>query len=138
MKHFLRLIISAILSVYGFAHAQTNPSNGIVTSGMPVRECMDPKNRHTPLCKDMEDDMQEMVVIHHASGVVKAIDPVSGTVTLAHGPVESLRWPAMTKSFLVRDKTLFAKLAVDKKIEFEFEQQGTSYVMTGVLGRTDR
>jgi len=133
MKHLLHVVTGAILSVSSFAHAQTNPSNGIVTSGMPVPECMDPKNRHTPLCKDMEDDMQEMVVIHHASGVVKAIDPASGTVTLAHGPVESLRWPARTTSFQVRDKTLFAKLTIDKKIEFEFKKQGASYVITGVL-----
>lgn len=126
------------MSVSSFAHAQTIPSNGIVTSGMPVPECMDPKNRHTPLCKHMEDDMQEMIVVHHASGVVKAIDPVSGMVRLAHGPVESLRWPARTTSFQVRDETLFTKLAVDKKIEFEFKQQGTSYVMTGVSGRTER
>ena len=133
MKHSLRFVMSAALSISTFAQAQTTPSNGMVSSGMPVPECKDPKNRHTPLCKDMEDDMQEMVVIHHASGIVKAIDPVSGTGTLTHGPVESLGWPAMTMSFHVRDKKLFTRLAIDKKIEFEFKKQGTGYVMTGVL-----
>lgn len=133
MKHSLRFVMSAALSISSFAQAQTTPSNGIASSGMPVPECMDPKNRHTPLCKDMEDDMQEMVVIHHAYGIVKTIDRVAGTVTLAHGPVESLGWPAMTMCFQVRDKTLFARLAIDKKIEFEFKKQGTDYVMTGVL-----
>lgn len=132
MKQVLLLVVTAVLSISSAARAQSRPSSGVVTSGMPVPECMDPKNRHTPLCEDMEDDMQEMVVIHHAYGVVRAIDPVKGTVTLAHGPVESLHWPAMTMPFQVRDKALFAKLVVDRNIEFEFKQQGAVYVLTDV------
>jgi Cu/Ag efflux protein CusF len=69
---------------------------------------------------------------HKATGVVKKVDPKAGTVTLAHDPVKSLKWPAMTMGFQVKDKTLLSKLAVDKKVEFEFVQQGKDYVITSV------
>jgi Cu/Ag efflux protein CusF len=69
---------------------------------------------------------------HTATGVVKKIDPKSGAVTLAHDPVKSLDWPAMTMRFQVKNKSLLDKLAVDKKVEFEFVQQGKDYVITMV------
>lgn len=69
---------------------------------------------------------------HQASGTVKKLDPAKGTVTLAHGPVKSIGWPAMTMGFAVKDKTLFDKLAVDKKVDFEFKQEGSDYVVTAV------
>ena len=69
---------------------------------------------------------------HQATGVVKKVDAKAGTVTLAHDPVKSLKWPAMTMGFTVKDKALLDKLAVDKKVEFEFVQQGKDNVITSV------
>ena len=69
---------------------------------------------------------------HKATGVVKKVDPKAGTVTLAHEPVKSLNWPAMTMGFTVKDKALLDKLATGKKVEFEFVQQGKDYVITSV------
>jgi Cu(I)/Ag(I) efflux system protein CusF len=34
--------------------------------------------------------------------------------------------------FAVKDKMLFEKLAADKKVDFEFSQQGSEYVVTAV------
>ena len=69
---------------------------------------------------------------HKATGVVKKVDSKAGTVTLAHDPLKSLNWPAMTMSFTVKDKALFDKLTANKKIDFEFVQQGKDYVITTV------
>jgi Cu(I)/Ag(I) efflux system protein CusF len=69
---------------------------------------------------------------HKATGTVKKIDRAAGRVTLAHGPVASLKWPAMTMGFAVKDKALFGKLAPEKKIEFEFVQQGRDYLIVSV------
>jgi Cu/Ag efflux protein CusF len=63
---------------------------------------------------------------------VRKIDPVQDTVTLAHGPIQSLKWPAMTMTFAVKDKALLGKFSQDKKVEFEFVQQGSDYVITSV------
>ena len=69
---------------------------------------------------------------HAATGTVKNVDPNSETVTLDHGAVPTLKWPAMTMGFKVRDKAVLDKLQPGKKVEFEFVQQGKDYVITGV------
>ena len=69
---------------------------------------------------------------HKAAGVVKSADRGKGSVLMAHGPVATLKWPAMTMSFLVKDKGLLDKLPAGAKVEFEFVLQGRDYVITGV------
>jgi Cu(I)/Ag(I) efflux system protein CusF len=69
---------------------------------------------------------------HSATGVVKKVDAAKSTVTLAHDPIKSLNWPAMTMDFRVRDKASLAKLKPDQKIQFELMQQGKDYVITSV------
>ncbi|MGZ8155834.1 MAG: copper-binding protein [Burkholderiales bacterium] len=70
--------------------------------------------------------------VHKTVGVVKKLDPKAGTATLAHEPIKSLNWPAMTMAFKVQDKAAFDKLAEGKKVEVEFEQRGKDYVITSV------
>lgn len=69
---------------------------------------------------------------HKTTAVVKGIDAASGKVKLAHEPVKSLNWPAMTMGFSVKDPALLDKLVVGKKVEVEFVQQGSDYVITAV------
>ena len=70
---------------------------------------------------------------HPATGVVKKIDTAKGTVTLAHDPIKSLKWPAMTMDFRVRDKASLATLKPDQKIEFELiEEKKGSYVISRI------
>ena len=70
---------------------------------------------------------------HSATGVVKKVDAAKGTVTLAHEPIKSLKWPAMTMDFRVRDKASLATLKPDQKIEFELiEEKKGSYVISRI------
>ncbi|MBA4141839.1 MAG: copper-binding protein [Nitrosospira sp.] len=71
-------------------------------------------------------------VTHQMAAVVKDVDMASGKVTLAHEPVKSLNWPAMTMGFRVKDRTLFDKLVTGKKVKVEFIQQGSDYLVTAV------
>ena len=77
---------------------------------------------------DMEKESQAQA--HRASGTVTKVDQGNSKVTIAHGPVQSLKWPAMTMNFVVKDKFLLEKLSAGKKIEFQFVQQGRDYVIT--------
>jgi Cu(I)/Ag(I) efflux system protein CusF len=70
--------------------------------------------------------------VHQATGVVKSVDAGSGKVTLEHGPVKTLNWPAMTMTFGVKDKGLLDKLRVGQRVQVEFQEQGGSYVITSV------
>lgn len=58
-----------------------------------------------------------------ATGVVQAIDPAARTITIAHGPVESLKWPGMTMTFQAPDADL-AVIKVGDNVTFEFTSTG--------------
>lgn len=58
-----------------------------------------------------------------ASGTVKAIDTEKSSVTLAHGAVPALQWPAMTMSFKATPEQL-AELKVGDQVVFEFRAEG--------------
>lgn len=70
--------------------------------------------------------------IHVAIGTVTHTNTAGTTVTISHGPVQSLEWPAMTMAFGVKDKRLLEKLAQGKKVRFEFVQQGNAYIIVSV------
>ena len=68
---------------------------------------------------------------HSASGKVESNDPRENIVTLTHGPVASLRWPAMTMEFQVANESLFKALRPGTKVDFEFvERKPGEWVIT--------
>jgi len=81
---------------------------------------------------DMEKDSggKSQAKTHKGTGTVTKVDPAGSKVTIAHGPVQTLKWPAMTMTFGVKDKALLGKLSSGKKVEFEFVKQGSEYVIT--------
>jgi Cu(I)/Ag(I) efflux system protein CusF len=86
--------------------------------------------------KDM--DMKNMpmksdaAATHKATGVVKSVDAKNNTVTFAHEPVASLKWPAMTMAFKADDPKLLQGLTTGQKVNFEFTQRGKDYVLTSI------
>ena len=56
-------------------------------------------------------------------GVVRAINARAGTITIAHGPIASLRWPAMTMTFRVQPATLLRGVTVGRTIHFVLQNQ---------------
>jgi len=69
-----------------------------------------------------------------ASGRVDAVDAKSGTATISHGPIESLKWPAMTMDFTLTNASQLAGVASGSEIEFEFvERKPGEYVITRVV-----
>ncbi len=70
--------------------------------------------------------------VHMAKGKVTKIDAATSVVTLAHEPVKSLNWPAMTMGFKVKDKMMLDKLTVGKTVDFEFAQADKGYVISNV------
>ena len=70
---------------------------------------------------------------HSGTGVVRKVDAPRSTVTVAHDPIKSLNWPAMTMDFRVREKADLAKLKTGQKLEFELvEEKKGSYVISRV------
>jgi len=70
---------------------------------------------------------------HLADGVVEDVDRQAGTVNITHGPVASLKWPAMTMEFMVANGELIKALKPGAKVSFEFvERAPGEWVITGV------
>ena len=70
---------------------------------------------------------------HKAQGTVDALDLKAGTVSLNHGPVASLKWPAMTMEFKAANAALLAGLKTGQPVSFEFvERQPGEYVVTSI------
>lgn len=81
---------------------------------------------------DTGKDKKSESKVHKGVGTVKKVDTAVGKVTIAHGPIPTMKWPAMNMTFTVQDKALLGKFSQDKKVEFEFVQQGSDYVVTSV------
>lgn len=86
---------------------------------------------------DMKDhDMKGMKsekkagAVHKGTGVVTNVEKAK--VTIKHEPIASLNWPSMTMAFGVKDKAMLDKVSKDKKVEFEFVQQGEQFVITSI------
>ena len=84
------------------------------------------------MAMDQHSGQGQKAAMHRATGVVKSVDADNGKVTLAHGPVDTLNWPAMTMAFGVKDKSLLNKFSVGKSVQVEFEKRGNSYVIASV------
>jgi len=81
---------------------------------------------------DMGKDKKSEAKSHKGAGTVRKVDRAGGKVTIAHGPIPTMKWPAMNMTFTVKDKALLGKFSQDKKVEFEFVEQASDYVIKSV------
>jgi Cu(I)/Ag(I) efflux system membrane fusion protein len=56
---------------------------------------------------------------HVGTAKVTDIDATKGKIDLSHGPIPSMKWPAMTMGFRVEDKSQLAGVKTGDEIEFE-------------------
>ena len=74
---------------------------------------------------------------HRVDATVESLDPQAGTVMLEHGPVASLKWPAMSMEFKLANPAQQSSLAPGAKVTVEFvERQPGEWVITSVSPRT--
>ena len=143
MKPLSTLSLIAALSLASAAFAQTTGMDSMDMKDKQGKNCMamkdiDMKAMDAQKCKDMMKGMgskpaaKAAPMSHATDAVVKGVDAPNGGVTLAHEPVKSLGWPAMTMGFVVKDKALFDKLPVGKRVHVEFANEASNYVVTSV------
>jgi len=68
---------------------------------------------------------------HQTTGVVNAIDTAKGTVTLAHEPVPTIKWPAMVMTFHINPE-LARGISVGQRVKFEFTAKGMDGTITKI------
>lgn len=147
MKLVSTATLIAALAFSAATFAQSGDMGSMKMEGKGMQECMDMKGMKGMDMKDMDaqkcksmmtgtdakgTSMATKSTAHQADAVVKEFNAAQGKVTLAHGPVKSLGWPAMTMAFAVKDKALFDKFDVGSKVHVEFKKEADGYVVTSV------
>ena len=72
------------------------------------------------------------MVMAEGVGVVRAVDPTAGTVTLEHGPIAALNWPAMVMKLKANPATLLKGLRVGQPVKFQLMQMGETTEVRGI------
>lgn len=68
--------------------------------------------------------------VHSATG---DITEISGNgVTISHGPVEGIGWPAMTMAFQAPSADMLEGLNVGDPVAFQFRETDGEYVLTSI------
>ena len=71
---------------------------------------------------------------HQAEGTLNAIDLAAGSVTISHGPVASLNWPAMKMDFVLANPGLVSGIAPGTGVVIEFvERKPGEWVVTSLV-----
>jgi Cu(I)/Ag(I) efflux system membrane fusion protein len=72
-------------------------------------------------------------VSHKAQGTVDAFDAKTRSLTLNHGAIPSLKWPAMTMEFVAANDALLQGVKPGMKVDFEFvERKPGEWVVTAL------
>lgn len=66
-----------------------------------------------------------------ATGTVESVDPSANKIVIAHGPVDALKWPAMTMGFTATPEQVQAVQA-GQKVNFEFRSAGAANTITNI------
>ena len=81
--------------------------------------------------KKMQMEQSGAAATAQASGTVKSIDSQKGSVTIAHGPVPAVKWPAMTMGFKATPEQL-AQVQVGQQVMFEFKSEGMQATLLSI------
>ena len=108
-------LLAAPLALAACDNAQetSEPAGTMMADNMPDADSM-------PMSDDMP--MMESPAAGQAGsgeGSVTEIDEAGGKITIDHGPIAAVGWPAMTMAFSADDESM-RKVAVGDRVTFEF------------------
>ena len=65
-------------------------------------------------------------------GTITALDAKGGTVTIKHGPIPSIGWPAMTMTFKAAPPALLKGLRSGQRVAFTARAKGMAAEVTAI------
>lgn len=93
-------------------------------------------NQAAPAVQAMNNDMGNMAmapapIMAKGHGTITAIDKAAGTITLAHGAIPEVKWPAMTMAFKAVPAIIDAA-KVGEKVDFDLILTGNEGEVTAI------
>ncbi|MHB8529229.1 MAG: copper-binding protein [Caulobacteraceae bacterium] len=113
----MKLILATVLAAFAAAPAFAQNMQGMSgTNGM----------------SGMNSMAGSSMTMADGAGVVKAVDPKAGTVTIQHGPIAALEWPAMTMTFKATRPALLRGVSVGQSVTFQLMRMGGAVQLTAI------
>lgn len=84
--------------------------------------------------KDMPKHQHQAAQTASATGTVKSVNAEKGTITISHGPVTELNWPAMVMGFAATPE-LIAQIDAGDDIAFTFVSKDNKYRIESIEKR---
>lgn len=82
--------------------------------------------------KDMPTKKGEATKAATATGTVTAMDTAKRKVTLDHGPIPDIDWPAMKMEFSVAPSVDLSKVKTGDRVQFTLSGSGNSYTVQSI------
>ncbi|HYJ53653.1 MAG TPA: copper-binding protein [Allosphingosinicella sp.] len=73
------------------------------------------------------DDPQQ---VYSGEGAVTAV--AGDQVSISHGPIQGLGWPAMTMTFRADPVAMIEGIGAGDRVAFQFRRSGTGYTLTSI------
>lgn len=109
--HHTALIVAAILSAGpAFAQGMSGDMKGMAGMDHPARGAK----------------------TGHGVGVITAIDPKAATITIKHGAIPAVSWPAMTMTFKANPPALLHGRHVGERVGFDLTTEGMAAQVTSI------
>jgi len=109
-------VFVASIALIPMASAQSDGMKGMDMKDMPM--------------KGMKSEGKAQGKVHKGTGTVAKVDAEKGRVSINHEPISSMKWPAMTMDFGVKNKALLEEVKPGDKVEFSFVQSGKDHTIT--------
>ncbi len=124
MKPFAHILavtaLAATLAACGKKSAEPTPAT-------PAAEAAAPASSDPMAGMDMAGAKMAM-----GSGTVTAIDKTAGTITLDHGPIAAIQWPAMSMEFKASPASLLETVKVGDKVSFDLKMAAGTGEVTAI------
>jgi len=98
----------------------------------PLAACGQPQQPASEADADSAPENAQSAEIYSGLGRITAI--AGDQVTIEHGPIEGIGWPAMTMAFTAPAGVVEGAEA-GSDVAFAFKQQGSAYVLTSIEKR---
>ena len=82
--------------------------------------------------KDMPAKKGEATKAATATGTVTAVNTGNRKVTLDHGPIADINWPAMKMEFSVAPSVDLSKVKTGDRVQFTLSGSGNSYTVQSI------
>jgi len=67
-----------------------------------------------------------------STGTVTQVDAAAGTITINHGAIAAISWPAMTMQFTAENPAILQGIAIGDSVSFELKSATETSVVTSV------